>query len=261
MEFQKYTGLGNDFIITNENISSEKVAKLCDRRFGIGADGLIIAEKKADKFFMKFFNSDGSRAKMCGNGIRCYTQYLVENGLVDDNGNIEIDTLAGVKNIEYTKIENKFNVRVDMGKPQDLSLNNIIKIEGVEYIYHYVFTGTIHIVIYVDEKKLTKEYVTKVGKIIQSNKEVFPDSINVNFVSVIDKKNIKVMTYERGAGLTLACGTGSVASAYISNVLNLTDEIVNVKLLGGILKVEKINDELYMTGLSEYIFKGSVKND
>lgn len=261
MEFQKYTGLGNDFIITNENISSEKIAKLCDRRFGIGADGLIVAEKRNGKFFMKFFNSDGSRAKMCGNGIRCYTQYLVENGLVDDNGNIEIDTLAGVKNIEYTKIENKFNVRVDMGKPQDLSLNNIIKIEGVEYIYHYVFTGTIHIVIYVDEKNLNKEYVTKVGKIIQSNKEVFPDSINVNFVSVIDKKNIKVMTYERGAGLTLACGTGSVASAYISNVLNLTDEIVNVKLLGGILKVEKINDELYMTGLSEYIFKGSVKND
>ena len=261
MEFQKYTGLGNDFIITNENVSSEKVAKLCDRRFGIGADGLIVAEKKAGKFFMKFFNSDGSRAKMCGNGIRCYTQYLVKNGLVDDNGNIEIDTLAGVKNIEYTKIDNKFNVRVDMGKPQDLSLNNIIKIEGVEYIYHYVFTGTIHIVIYIDEKNLNKEYVTKVGKIIQSNKEVFPDSINVNFVSVIDKKNIKVMTYERGAGLTLACGTGSVASAYISNVLNLTDEIVNVKLLGGILKVEKINDELYMTGLSEYIFKGSVKND
>lgn len=261
MEFQKYTGLGNDFIITNENISSEKVVKLCDRRFGIGADGLIVAEKRNGKFFMKFFNSDGSRAKMCGNGIRCYTQYLVENGLVDDNGNIEIDTLAGVKNIEYTKIDNKFNVRVDMGKPQDLSLNNIIKIEGVEYIYHYVFTGTIHIVIYVDEKNLNKEYVTKVGKIIQSNKEVFPDSINVNFVSVIDKKNIKVMTYERGAGLTLACGTGSVASAYISNVLNLTDEIVNVKLLGGILKVEKINDELYMTGLSEYIFKGSVKND
>ena len=261
MEFQKYTGLGNDFIITNENISSEKIVKLCDRRFGIGADGLIIAEKKADKFFMKFFNSDGSRAKMCGNGIRCYTQYLVENGLVEDNGNIEIDTLAGVKNIEYTKIDNKFNVRVDMGKPQDLSLNNIIKIEGVEYIYHYVFTGTIHIVIYIDEKNLNKEYVTKVGKIIQSNKEVFPDSINVNFVSVIDKKNIKVMTYERGAGLTLACGTGSVASAYISNVLNLTDEIVNVELLGGILKVEKINDELYMTGLSEYIFKGSVKND
>ena len=261
MEFQKYTGLGNDFIITNENISSEKVAKLCDRRFGIGADGLIVAEKRNGKFFMKFFNSDGSRAKMCGNGIRCYTQYLVENGLVDDNGNIEIDTLAGVKNIEYTKIENKFNVRVNMGKPQDLSLNNIIKIEGVEYIYHYVFTGTIHIVIYIDEKNLNKEYVTKVGKIIQSNKEVFPDSINVNFVSVIDKKNIKVMTYERGAGLTLACGTGSVASAYISNILNLTDEIVNVKLLGGILKVEKINDELYMTGLSEYIFKGSVKND
>lgn len=261
MEFQKYTGLGNDFIITNENISSEKVVKLCDRRFGIGADGLIVAEKRNGKFFMKFFNSDGSRSKMCGNGIRCYTQYLVENDLVDDNGNIEIDTLAGVKNIEYTKIDNKFNVRVDMGKPQDLSLNNIIKIEGVEYIYHYVFTGTIHIVIYIDEKNLNKEYVTKVGKIIQSNKEVFPDSINVNFVSVIDKKNIKVMTYERGAGLTLACGTGSVASAYISNVLNLTDEIVNVKLLGGILKVEKINDELYMTGLSEYIFKGSVKND
>lgn len=261
MEFQKYTGLGNDFIITNENISSEKVSKLCDRRFGVGADGLIVAEKRNGKFFMKFFNSDGSRAKMCGNGIRCYTQYLVENGLVEDNGNIEIDTLAGVKNIEYTKIENKFNVRVDMGKPLDLSLNNIIKIEGVEYIYHYVFTGTIHIVIYVDEKDLNKDYVTKVGKIIQSNKEVFPDSINVNFVSVIDKKNIEVMTYERGAGLTLACGTGSVASAYISNVLNLTDEIVNVKLLGGVLKIEKINDELYMTGLSEYIFKGSVKND
>ena len=71
MEFQKYTGLGNDFIITNENISSEKVAKLCDRRFGIGADGLIVAERRNDKFFMKFFNSDGSRAKMCGNGIRC----------------------------------------------------------------------------------------------------------------------------------------------------------------------------------------------
>lgn len=261
MEFQKYTGLGNDFIITNENISSEKVAKLCDRRFGIGADGLIVAERRNDKFFMKFFNSDGSRAKMCGNGIRCYTQYLVENGLVEDNGNIEIDTLAGIKKIEYIKIDDNFNVRVNMGKPLDLSLNNVIIIDGIEYIYHYVFTGTIHIVIYVDEKNLNKDYVTKVGKIIQNNKELFPDSINVNFVSVLDKKNIKVMTYERGAGLTLACGTGSIASAYISNILDLTDKNVNVELLGGNLKIEKIDEELYMTGLSEYIFKGSVKND
>ena len=243
MEFQKYTGLGNDFIITNENISSEKVAKLCDRRFGIGADGLIVAERRNDKFFMKFFNSDGSRAKMCGNGIRCYTQYLVENGLVEDNGNIEIDTLAGIKKIEYIKID------------------DIIIIDGIEYIYHYVFTGTIHIVIYVDEKNLNKDYVTKVGKIIQNNKELFPDSINVNFVSVLDKKNIKVMTYERGAGLTLACGTGSIASAYISNILDLTDKNVNVELLGGNLKIEKIDEELYMTGLSQYVFKGSVKND
>ena len=208
MEFQKYTGLGNDFIITDKNISEDKVIKLCNRRFGIGADGLIIAEKKNDKFFMKFYNSDGSRAKMCGNGIRCYTQYLVENKLVIDNGSLEIDTLAGIKKVEYSKVDGNFN-----------------------------------------------------GKLIQEDKNRFPDSINVNFVSVIDKKSIKVMTYERGAGLTLACGTGSVAAAYISNILKLTDEKINVELLGGKLFIEKINDDLYMTGLSEYIFKGSVNKD
>ena len=261
MEFQKYTGLGNDFIITDKNISEDKVIKLCNRRFGIGADGLIVAEKKNDKFFMKFYNSDGSRAKMCGNGIRCYTQYLVENKLVIDNGSLEIDTLAGIKKVEYSKVDGNFNVKVNMGKAIDLSLNNILMIDEVEFVYHYVFTGTIHIVIYVNERELTKDFVTKFGKLIQEDKNRFPDSINVNFVSVIDKKSIKVMTYERGAGLTLACGTGSVAAAYISNILKLTDEKINVELLGGKLFIEKINDDLYMTGLSEYIFKGSVNND
>ena len=131
MEFQKYTGLGNDFIITDKNISEDKVIKLCNRRFGIGADGLIIAEKKNDKFFMKFYNSDGSRAKMCGNGIRCYTQYLVENKLVIDNGSLEIDTLAGIKKVEYSKVDGNFNVKVNMGKAIDLSLNNILMIDEV----------------------------------------------------------------------------------------------------------------------------------
>ena len=251
MKFEKYTGIGNDFIITDYDVTVKDVIKLCNRRFGIGADGLIKLTQKDNLYYMTFFNSDGSYAPMCGNGIRCYTHYLYNNNLIKGNS-VNIDTKSGIKHIEY-KVENEeFKVRVNMGVSTKDSFNNEIKILDRTFSYSYTYTGTDHIVIFVDKNELNEEFVIKYGSLIQKEKDA-----NVNFVNVKSRDNIDVITYERGAGLTLACGTGACASAYISNYYNYTDNNMKVNLLGGNLDIE-LSDSIYMTGKSEYLFKGSV---
>lgn len=243
MKFTKYQGLGNDFIITDENIKKEKIKKLCDRHFGIGADGLIINSKYNDIPYMKFFNADGSVARMCGNGIRCYADYLYNKGL----DFTKIYTLAGIKKIE--KIGN--NYRVFMGKAEEKFLDKNFLSENLNSIY----TGTNHCVIISDGDI---EYLNKIGPLIEKNTMLFKEGTNINLVKVVDRQNIRVYTYERGVGITLACGTGACASAYLTNLKGYTDKIINVNLLGGKLKIELSSEGIYMIGSAKKVFEGEI---
>ncbi|CAM3059127.1 diaminopimelate epimerase [Streptobacillus felis] len=260
MEFEKYSGLGNDFIITKEELSIEEVVKYCERRKSIGADGIIILKKKEENYYMHFYNADGSLASMCGNGIRCYVHYLYNHNLVSKDDEILIDTLSGIKKIRIINDDkNDFWVSVDMNKAINTTEIKEIKALDRKFEYIYTFTGTDHVVIYIDKEDLNEEFVIKYGKNIEQNKEVFPKGTNVNFVYVKNMDEVEIMTFERGAGLTLACGTGASAVGYISNKLGKTNEKIKAKLLGGNLEIELKNDTIYMNGPSELIYKGSVE--
>ncbi|CAM3076018.1 diaminopimelate epimerase [Streptobacillus ratti] len=260
MEFEKYSGLGNDFIITEEDLSSNDVIKYCERRKSIGADGVIILKKKNEKFYMHFYNADGSLASMCGNGIRCYTHYLYNHNLISKDDEILIDTLSGIKKIRIIKAEkDDFCVSVDMGSAINTTEIRTIKAIDRTFEYIYTFTGTDHVVIFIDKEELNEDFVIKYGKSIEENKEVFPKGTNVNFVYVKNSEEVNIMTFERGAGLTLACGTGASAVALISNMLSKTNNKVKTYLLGGTLEIEIKNDTIFMNGPSEMIYKGSVK--
>ena len=277
LKFEKYHGAGNDFVIMNEKDLIEKgipdynelAKQVCDRHFGIGADGLLILKYVANMPFMFYYNSDGSQAPMCGNGIRCFSYYLRNNNIEQENSFI-VKTLSGDLVIETNmdEEENRFSVKVNMGKPifevkklintdKKRFLKEKINIDGKEIEISYIFMGTDHSVIFVDD---FSEYdIDDLGKKIENYTEVFPKKVNVNFVKVIDRNNMEVITWERGAGRTLACGTGATASAVLGRIFDLTNEKVNVKVPGGQLTIEysQEGDDAFMTGSSEKIAEGN----
>ncbi|VWL85549.1 diaminopimelate epimerase [Oceanivirga miroungae] len=248
MKFEKYQGIGNDFIILEKDITKEEVRLLCDRHYGIGADGIIVNSKKNGLPYMHFYNQDGSIATMCGNGIRCYASYLESKG--EDFS--KIDTLSGIKHIK--KVGDKF--RVDMGEPT-VDFTDKPLLENINF--DAVFTGCHHLLIYDDEKKYGKDFLNENSHELEEDNKLFPNGTNVNLVRVKDRKNIEIMTHERGVGITLACGTGASASAYMSYKKGLVDNIVNVKLLGGELEIEISEDnKIYMTGPAKFVYKGEI---
>ena len=274
MRFKKMQGAGNDFIlldgIRNTYEDYSKMAKsLCDRRYGIGGDGLMVAEKSeiAD-IKMVYYNSDGSKGEMCGNGIRCFSKFVYEEKLVDTD-EIKIETGDGVKT-SYLKIEKDIvkEVTIYMGKarmtPKEIPvdsnskniLREIISVGGEEFEYSAVLIGVPHAVIIKDN--LERVDVNKVGEEMEKHK-VFPKRINVNFIEILDKKRLKIKTWERGAGRTLACGTGSCSGAYIANLLDLVDEEVMVETEGGVLKIKIDGEDIFMTGAAETTFKGEIE--
>lgn len=272
MKFNKMQGAGNDFIlfdgINNSYNDYSKMAKvLCDRRYGIGGDGIMIAEpSQIADIKMVYYNSDGSMGEMCGNGIRCFSKFIYDEKLVDKK-ELEIETGDGVK-IAYLNIENGkvIDVTIFMGKARlspkeipvaiekEIILNEKIKILNKELLFSAVLVGVPHAVIICED--LEKFEVNKFGEEIEKM-SIFPNKINVNFIEVIDRSNISIKTWERGAGRTLACGTGSCSSVFIANLLGLVEKKVNVETEGGILKIQlKANDEIFMTGMAETTFKG-----
>ena len=274
IKFQKFHGTGNDFIIFNEsdlNVKdySQLAKNVCDRHFGVGADGMIIISEstKAD-IRMKFYNADGSIASMCGNGIRCFSKFVYENGIVNKKS-FTVETLAGVMKPEVI-VENdevKF-VKVNLGKPVFLSkeipvsnenkyfVNEVINIEGSNFNISSLVVGTIHTVLFVNN--FDDVDIEAVGQAIEYNK-IFPIKTNVNFCKVIDEENIEVITWEKGVGITLACGTGAASSAVISSILKGCSKKINVKVLGGSLVIEQKDDEIFMTGPAEFICSGEYK--
>lgn len=274
MKFTKMQGLGNDYVYVNclkEKIADppELARKISDRHFGVGSDGLIMIcpSDKAD-FEMKMYNADGSRAEMCGNGIRCVAKYVYDYGLTDKT-RISVDTLAGIKYLDLTVENGKVSqVKVDMGRPilepekipvqaeGDRVVNEPLLVDGKEYRMTCVSMGNPHAVIFVDQdvKELPLE---QIGPAFE-NHERFPKRINTEFARVLDRSTVEMRVWERGSGETLACGTGTCATAVACILNGLTDDEMTVHLLGGDLyiKWDREKDTVYMTGPAETVFEG-----
>ncbi len=269
IEFTKMHGLGNDYIyidMTNKqknNIEENELPQiarfLSNRHFGIGGDGIILIEKSeiAD-FKMRIFNSDGTEAEMCGNGIRCFAKYIYENGLTKRE-NLKIETLAGIKEIKLIKNDkNKIEkIEVNMGIPK-IEEKIRLKILDKEFEITNISMGNPHAVIFVDD--VGKVDLEKYGPSIENNK-YFPNRTNVEFVEILDKNLVKMRVWERGAKETYACGTGACAVVVAGYINNLNKRKVKVLLKGGELEInwkEKTN-EIYMTGIATEVFKGKIK--
>ncbi|MEF9990917.1 MAG: diaminopimelate epimerase [Romboutsia sp.] len=264
MKFWKLHGIGNDFIAIDGRFD-EKIPedyghlakKVCNRRFSVGADGLLVVKnsKKAASE-MVYYNSDGSRASMCGNGLRCFVKFIYDNNIVREK-EFDVDTLDGVKKINIRTDENEEiqNIKVNMGKGTFLFIEQNINALDKEFKLSYILMGVPHAVILVD--KLDIEQVHKYGSAIEKN-GIFPQGTNVNFVKVQDNENISVYTWERGCGYTLGCGTGMTASAIICNYLNKVKKSVNVTSQGGTLRID-IDDFVYMTGEAVKICEGTLE--
>lgn len=275
MKFTKMHGLGNDYVymdaihqeIKNESFLAQFVS---DRHFGIGSDGLIlICPSEVADFRMRMFNSDGSEAEMCGNGIRCVGKFVYDKGLTNKTS-LTVETLAGVKtlilNVKDGKVE---TVRVDMGEPilepekipVNTKENPVLKLtlsaDKREFIFSCVSMGNPHTITIVD--KVDDFNVETYGREIEVN-PIFPQKTNVEFIEIVTPEKIKMRVWERGAGETLACGTGACAATVACHLLGVTTNTVEVELLGGTLTIEwnKRDGHVYMTGPAVTVFEGEI---
>jgi diaminopimelate epimerase len=275
MRFTKMQGIGNDYVYVNcfqETVENpgETAKKVSDRHFGIGSDGLILI-KPSDKadFEMDMYNSDGSQGAMCGNGIRCVAKYVYDYGLTDKTS-ISIDTKSGIKYLELTVEDGKAKlVKVNMGSPELIAkripvvsekekvIDEPLVIDGKEYRITAVSMGNPHAVTYMED--VAGLDIVKTGPKFEHH-AWFPDRVNTEFVKVIDDHTVEMRVWERGAGETLACGTGACAVAVASILNGYTKDEVTVKLLGGDLKIfwDRKENLVYMTGPATVVFDGEI---
>ncbi len=275
IKFTKMHGLGNDYVYIdaiNQKIENESsLAKfVSNRHFGIGSDGLIlICKSEIADFKMRMFNSDGSEAEMCGNGIRCVGKFVYDKGLTNKT-TVKIETLAGIKTLILNTKDGKVGTaRVDMGEPileaekipvisTEKPVKNLeLEAENKKFKFTCVSMGNPHAITIVEN---TKEFdVEKYGKVLEVDK-AFPKKANIEFAQIIDRQNINMRVWERGAGETLACGTGACATAVACNLNGLTDRKVNIELLGGTLNIEwnETDNHVYMTGPAVTVFDGEL---
>ena len=275
IKFTKMHGLGNDYVymdaihqkIENESSLAQFVS---NRHFGIGSDGLIlICKSDVADFKMRMFNSDGSEAEMCGNGIRCVGKFVYDKGLTDKT-TVTIETLAGIKTLELNTKEGKVEtVKVDMGEPilspkeipvisdEEPVKNLMLEAEGRKFKFTCVSMGNPHAITEVENTE--KFDVEKYGKVLEVDK-AFLNKTNVEFIQIIDKNHVKMRVWERGAGETLACGTGACATAVACYLNGKTDRNVEVELLGGKLFIEwnEENNHIYMIGPAVTVFEGEL---
>lgn len=273
IKLTKMQGCGNDFVIIDYSEyektglkMSEFAKKVCDRNFGVGADGMIIPnlspENKEADIAWYFYNSDGSTAQMCGNGMRCFAKYVYDNKLVDKKS-FKVQTLAGI--IKPELLENGL-VKVNMGKPilEDKKIpfwseNGEKKLVALDREFEItpVSMGNPHCVIITDDDPM--ELAKKYGPIIEKH-EFFPEKTNTEFVKVKSNMEIDMRVYERGCGITLACGTGACASVVACVLNNLTENKVKVNLLGGPVFVEwqgskdDTEKDIFLIGSANYSF-------
>ena len=276
IKFTKMNGLGNDFIIIDyedfektKMTPSELALKLCNRNFSIGADGLIIVNsetKNADISWI-FYNSDGSVAEICGNGMRCFARYVHDKGIITKE-EFSVETLAGIK---IPKIISKNEVRVNMGMPiletskipfeNDTNDYKYVTRDGNEFNMYAVSMGNPHTIIFVEEN--SKEYALKYGSEIENDK-LFKEKTNVEFVEVLSRKEVVLNVWERGCGITLACGTGACATVVAGVLKGMLDNDVIVHLPGGDLNItwsgslDNTKQNVFMTGKADYSFYGEI---
>ncbi|MHB1460353.1 MAG: diaminopimelate epimerase [Armatimonadota bacterium] len=277
MQFTKMHGIGNDFVVIEclkHTYSEEELPELsrtlCDRRFGVGGDGLILVlPSKQGHVMMRMFNPDGSEAEMCGNGIRCFAKYIYDRQIVPETS-INVETMAGLKPLKLTLKSGKVSeVCVDMGCPE-LTPELIpvkttdagpviglqLKVAGRRVDVTCVSMGNPHAVAFADD--VDSVPLEKLGPLIETHK-IFPKKTNVHFVQVISPNEIKMRTWERGAGITLACGTGACSCAVASHLNKLTGRSVLIHLPGGDLQVEWTGgNRVLMTGPAEEVFTGEL---
>ncbi len=275
IKFTKMHGLGNDYVYIDctkkeldEDIQ-ELAKKMSNRHFGIGSDGIIlICKSKIADFKMRMFNYDGSESEMCGNGIRCVGKFVYDKGLTNKE-ELKIETLAGIKilklNIENNKVK---TINVDMGEPildpkqipviseENPTIHLTVEALNKKFECACVSMGNPHAIIEVEK---TDEFeIEKYGPELEIN-DKFPNKANIEFIQIIDEGHIKMRVWERGAGETLACGTGACAVCVSSNLKGKTNNKVEVQLLGGNLQIEwnKENNHVYMTGPAKTVFEGT----
>lgn len=279
MKFTKMHGCGNDYIYidgASEKISQEEkpdfVRRVSDRHFGVGGDGVIFINPSDEADFeMEMYNADGSRAEMCGNGIRCVAKFVYDKGLTNKT-DISVISCGKIKYLQLFLKEGKVDtVRVNMGAPElnpaqipviaqdgkEKVIDEPIIVQGKEYKMTCVSMGNPHAVVFIDD--VTNLEIEKIGPFFE-NHERFPKRTNTEFVKVLDRKTVQMRVWERGTGETLACGTGCCATV-VSCILNgLTDDTVTVKLLGGELEItwDREANLVYMTGPATTVFDGEL---
>lgn len=275
MKFTKMQGLGNDYVYVNcfeEKIEnpSELAVKVSDRHFGIGSDGLIlIRPSEVADFRMTMFNADGSESEMCGNGIRCVGKYVYDYGLTDKT-EVSVETLAGIKYLKFIIKDGKVDmVTVNMGEPilkpelvpvvgeGDAVIDSPIEVAGKEYKMTCVSMGNPHSVVFVDD--VDNFPLHEVGPLFEHHK-AFPRRVNAEFCQVIDRTHAKMRVWERGTGETLACGTGTCATAVACILNGKTEDEMTITLLGGdlIIRWDREKNVIYMTGPARVVFDGEI---
>lgn len=275
MKFTKMEGCGNDYVYVNgfeEKIDNpnEVAIAVSDRHFGIGSDGLIIINpSEVADFKMCMYNADGSEGKMCGNGIRCVAKYVYDFKLTDKDV-ITVETLSGIKtlklNVENGKVK---TVRVNMGAPilecdkvpvkydDEKMINKPVKVDGKTFNITCVSMGNPHAVTFINDTDNLE--IEKIGPKFETHK-LFPKKINTEFAQIVDRNTIKMRVWERGAGETLACGTGACATMVAANLNGLVDDEADLVLLGGTLHIkwDKNENKVYMTGPAKFVFDGTI---
>ncbi|MBD2020137.1 diaminopimelate epimerase, partial [Leptolyngbya sp. FACHB-36] len=274
IEFTKYHGLGNDFILIDNRsslapcLTTDQAVKLCDRHVGIGADGVIFALPGQDgtDYTMRIFNSDGSEPEMCGNGIRCLARFIADLEGIADSRAYRIHTLAGVIT---PKLEADGLVTVDMGEPRLLAaeipttlaaadqqvINQSLEVAGHTWQVTCVSMGNPHCITFVDDAAAIP--LATIGPQFEHH-PVFPKRINTEFIQVVRSDYLKMRVWERGVGATLACGTGACASLVAAVLMGRSDRRATVELPGGPLTIDwsEADNRLYMTGPAERVFAG-----
>lgn len=284
MKFTKMHGCGNDYVYvdcTKEVIPdiAATAVRVSDRHFGIGSDGLIlIKSSEVADFEMDMYNADGSRGKMCGNGIRCVAKYVYDHGLTNKT-EITVDTQAGIKTLQLTVCDGKVSkVRVDMGEPvlipQEIPVKASVlgladdrreaivaqpfTVANSSYDITCVSMGNPHCITFIDED-VRSFPLEAIGALFEKH-ELFPEGVNTEFVNIIDKEYLRMRVWERGSGETLACGTGACAVAVASYLNGFTGRKVDVELMGGHLEIvyDAATNHVFMTGPATEVFSGEI---
>ena len=275
MKFAKYQGIGNDFVMLSDpddklELTQQLVRSLCDRRVGIGADGVIrVAPSRRAHFFMDYVNSDGSPSEMCGNGIRCLAMFARAEGLTDE-AVIDVDTLAGVKSVAVQGESARVNmgppifdparIPASLENPGSDALRTKLELDGASLEAAVLSMGNPHAVLFVDDVNTVP--VTTLGPRLEEHR-FFPRGANIGFATVDSGNRIRLRVWERGSRETLACGTGACAAAVAARLLRGTEVKVTVVLRGGDLEIEWAGSAtdgqpVFMTGPAVEVFRGEI---